>query len=85
MRDRRRGHPSTRTTFRCPDELRSTAEGEGRDLTEGMITLLDRAVDSREALGDLFGEVQVRAHREGITEGEALGRFAREAIARKRR
>lgn len=79
-RYRGKGHPVDFVGFQCPRELREAADQEGDSRTEGMIVLLDRAVQSKDELGDLWTEVLVRAAREQITEGEALGRFAREAI-----
>jgi hypothetical protein len=83
-RVRKRGHPSTMIGFRCPDEILEVADREGTR-TEGVVALLDRAVDARSVLGEAWVEVIVRAHREGITEGEALGRIALEAIQRDRK
>lgn len=76
-RDRKRGHPTTQVTFRCPSELAEAAFAEGRDKTEGFTVLLDRAVDAKLALGELYKQVIVLSHLEGITEGEALGRLAK--------
>ena len=81
---RKRGHPSTMIGFRCPDELLEVADKQGTR-TEGLIALLDQAVDAQGVLGDAWVEVIVRAHREGITEGEALGRIALEAVHRERK
>ena len=74
---RKRGHPSTMIGFRCPDEILEVADREGTR-TEGVIALLDRAVDAKNEAGDAWVQVIVKAHQEGITEGEALGRIVRE-------
>lgn len=79
-RPRRRGHPGRQLNFRCPDELREAINNEGEDQTDGVIVLLDRANDAKVELGDLWIEVVVYAHRQGITEGQALGRLARIGI-----
>lgn len=83
-RVRKRGHPSTMIGFRCPDEILAVADREGTR-TEGIVALLDRAVDAKDVLGEAWVEVIVRAHKEGITEGEALGRIALESIHRERK
>lgn len=86
-RDRKRGHPTTQVTFRCPEELAKAAATEGRDKTEGFTVLLDRAVDAKETMGEAYRQLVVYAHLEDITEGEALGRLAKiglEALAKKK-
>lgn len=77
---RPRGHPTTQINWRCPDEIVKVIDTEGEDRSDGLMILLDRAVDAKAVLGDLWVEVIVKAHREGITEGEALGRIAKAAI-----
>lgn len=79
-RMRKRGHPSEPLAFRCPKELLRAVEDAGADKTEGAIRLLDRAVDARAELGDFWAAVEMRAYRDQVTEGEALGRIAREAL-----
>lgn len=82
---RKRGHPANQLNFRCPDELREAAKREGEDLTDGLIVLLDRGNDAKAALGDLWIEVVVFAHRQGITEGEALGRLAKVTLEKEQK
>lgn len=65
--------------FRCPDELLTVADKEGTR-TEGLVALLDRAVDAKEETGEAWVAVIVRAHQDGITEGQALGRLVKEAV-----
>ena len=84
-RERKRGHPSKMIGFRCPEELLEAADSEGRVRTEGLIALLDRGHDAKEELGRDWVEVVVLAHREGITEGQALGRLAKASIERERK
>lgn len=84
-RDRKRGHPSQMVGFRCPSELLKAANVEGRDQTDGLILLLDRAHDAREEMGKDWVEVVVRAHREGITEGQAMARLIKEALEKDRK
>jgi hypothetical protein len=84
-RVRKRGHPSEQISFRCPSELVRAIEDAGSDKTEGATRLLDRAVDARNELGEFWTDVEIRAYREQITEGEALGRIAREALERDRK
>lgn len=84
-RRRERGHPTEAVGFRCPEELIGAAKSLDRDLSKGMIRMLDRANDAARELGDLWIEVEILAHREGITEGEALGRLARDALKRQKR
>lgn len=83
-RIRKYGHPSEKLHVRCPTELMRAIDVAGGNRSEGTVRLLDRAVDAQTVLGDLWAEVEVRAYREQITEGEALGRWAREAIERER-
>lgn len=82
-RMRKRGHPSKMVGFRCPEELLVVANAEGEDQTDGLVILLDRGTDVRVEIGEeLWREVGVLAHRQGITEGQAVGRLAREALER---
>jgi hypothetical protein len=84
-RARKRGHPTKMVGFRCPLELLDAAAQEGEGQTDGLVTILDRGNDAKLELGDEWVEVMVMAHREGITEGQALGRIARMALARYKR
>lgn len=82
-RDRPRGHPTRILTFRPPVELVKEAEGlKRRSLSDALVEMLDLYVDARAALGDLWPEVMARAARDGVTDGEALGRIAKEALER---
>lgn len=83
--DRKRGHPIVRMSLRCPEELVGPITAIGSDFTDGALAHLDTSVDARAELGDLWSEVEVRSHRDGITEGQALGRLAREALKRRPR
>lgn len=83
---RKRGHPTTQVVFRCPDELVKVIDTLARDRTPGVIRLLDQAVDSRDVLGERgWFEVQAYASANGLTEGEALGRLALEALKKTKR
>jgi hypothetical protein len=81
-RRRERGHPSKMTGFRCPLELLEAADAEEAVQAQGLIALLDRAVDAKREMGKEWSEVMTLAFRENITEGEALGRLAMEALGR---
>jgi hypothetical protein len=80
MRQRERGHPTEHIGFRCPKELVEAAATLDRDRSKGLVRLLDQAHDARIELGQLWVEIEVFARREGISEGAALGRLAREAL-----
>lgn len=82
---RKRGHPSEQINFRCPEELVQAIDAEGEDRTDGLVVMLDRANDAKQELGDEWMEVVVFAHREGITEGQALGRLLKAAILKDRK
>lgn len=85
-RQRKRGHPSKMVGFRCPEELLDAADREGEDRTEGLVLLLDRGDDAKTELGSKdWAEVVVRAYREGITEGQALGRMVKELLDKDRK
>jgi hypothetical protein len=79
-RFRERGHPTEHIGFRCPAELVEAATVLERDRSKGIVRMLDIANDARTELGMLWVEVEVLAHREGMSEGSALGRLAREAL-----
>lgn len=81
-RHRERGHPSEHVGFRCPSELLDAATKLERDRSKGIVRMLDMAHDAREELGELWMELEIFAHRKGITEGEALGRVAREVLSK---
>lgn len=85
-RFRKRGHPTEKVQFRCPKELVEAMDKEGEDRTDGLVAMLDRANDTKLEAGDeawLF--VMVRAYKEGITEGQAIGRYLQEAVDRERK
>jgi len=84
-RERTRGHPTEHVGFRCPTELLEAASAEAPERSKGIVTMLDRAFDAKEELGKDWIEVVVLAHREGITEGQALGRLARAGLGRDRK
>lgn len=81
-RKRGRGWKTAPLGFRCPVELIEAIEAIG-DRTVGATILLDRAVDAEKELGDLWRQVLVRAVEDGCTQGEALGRLARETLEKK--
>lgn len=88
MRTRERSqrkHPRTPVHVRIPDELLPFVEGFGVDRSAGVVRAVDLAKDVRELMGVDWGKVEVRAYLEQITEGEALGKFALEAIRSKPR
>lgn len=80
---RERGHPSKMTGFRCPLELLEAADAEDGVQAQGLIALLDRAVDAKRVMGRDWTEVMSLAFRENITEGEALARLALDALGRR--
>lgn len=82
---RERGHPSKMIGFRCPQELFDAAEAEDPVYAQGLIALLDRAVDAKREMGRDWSEVIAYAFREGISEGEALGRLTLEFLGREKK
>jgi hypothetical protein len=83
--ERKRGADSTQTSVRFPDDLlaRIGKDGgaHGDSFRSAVVRLLDASLDAIGELGEQWTtEVQLRAYAEQITEGQALGRFAREAI-----
>lgn len=84
-RRRAKGFESELVAFRCPTEILPVIDSIDVSRTAGLVRLLDQAIDARTAFGDLWIELEVRAHREGISEGEALGRLAREALKRQKK
>lgn len=83
-RERKRGHPTEQLGFRCPEELMRAIEGEGPDKSAAAIAMLDRAADAKTELGKDWIEVVVLAHREGVTEGQALARLAKLGLKAKK-
>lgn len=81
-----RGTKTQPLAFRCPLEVHDAVmEAASGDKTAGALRLLVLAMDAQKELGDLWVQVEVRAVQENITEGEALGRIAREALEKKGR
>lgn len=83
-RERKRGHPTESLTARLPEEIIQAIDSEARNKTEGAVALLDCAVDAKTEMGKEWLEVVIFAHREGLTEGQALGRLARLGLKSKR-
>lgn len=84
-RERKYGHPSDHINVRVPRELAEWVADQGRTVTAGTVRALDYARDALGEIGEeLLADVELRAVVERCTEGEALGRFAREAIEAKR-
>lgn len=88
-RERKPDHPKEFLGLQCPKELTKKAREIGRTKTEGVIRLLDIAADAfTEATkddGSVWFQLQVYASQNGITEGEALGRLALEALKKGKR
>lgn len=78
---RPRGHPSVQRSIRIPRELVPVLETAGHSLADGAERLWDIAHDAASEVGDEWHEVVAVAQREKITEGAALGRLAKAAIA----
>lgn len=84
-RERKRGHPTTKENIRFPLEQTDFARQMGPDLTKGLVRTVDFLIDALAELGPLRRELELRAYEEQITEGQALGRWAKEGIERARK
>lgn len=90
VRERPRGAPTKQTSVRLPkdqmDQIGDKGGPYGQSFAASVERLLDVGLDAIKELGqdNWTTEIQIRAIREQITEGEALGRYAREAIERER-
>lgn len=85
-RVRERGHDRVPFGSKMPKELVVAAEKIGRgNRSGGVERLLDIAVDAMKEIGDdLWVRVELYAHENKITEGEALGRLALDALKKRR-
>lgn len=84
-RNRPRGHPTEYLGIRVPKELADAARDEGPNQSQGCIALMDLGFEAKRALGKEWIEVIIRAHREGVTEGEAVGRMLKDFIDSQRK